>query len=464
MAATKNLTGFTYDEATRTAEIDFYENGKGSKRVRRTLKDISRRDAEAVYRRLREDVRRGDVKLGRKPTLNAYVERYPRQKRLTKKSLSTRKYILADLLAFFGELRIDKITTDIVRGYIDARTADGIESATIRRRLSELRAMLGEAIERGIIVKLPFSAKVIFAAVPDSDPLVRYLTSAERTTLLAAFDNEAAYRAHVEANRKQGSTAAWKHGERRFGGSRRGDSDATGTAYARFRALKPYVTCLLDAGLRRDDARLLAWERVNLTDRTIFLYQSKTGDPVFIPLTATLAAALLALDAVRDPANPYVFVTDAGKPYSISTINRAWKIAKAIAGITRPFRLHDCRHTTGSGLVQAGVQLAEVGELLGHRDLRSTRRYAHLAPENLRAAIQKLERWQRGTGVGNPVVTRRPSLRFRLGGALRDRACDHAEVPETKRAARAARGQVRLERATGLEPATSTLARLHSTN
>ncbi len=128
--------------------------------------------------------------------------------------------------------------------------------------------------------------------------------------------------------------------------------------------MRAFFLCLVDAGLRRDDARLLAWDRIH--DGAIFLYQQKSGAGLFIPMTTELAQTIGSL--VKN--GQYVFTTEQGRPYSVSTITRAWSTAKRIAGIKRAFRLHDLRHTTASGLIQAGVPLAEVALSLTTRNRR----------------------------------------------------------------------------------------------
>jgi len=70
------------------------------------------------------------------------------------------------------------------------------------------------------------------------------------------------------------------------------------------------------------------------------------------------------------------------------------------AGIA-DFRIHDLRHTCAAWLVQAGVPLSEIRDLLGHSTISMTEKYAHLAPENIRSAVSVLD------GTGHDSVTQK---------------------------------------------------------
>jgi hypothetical protein len=72
------------------------------------------------------------------------------------------------------------------------------------------------------------------------------------------------------------------------------------------------------------------------------------------------------------------------------SVNNSFPAACRRAGIEN-FRPHDMRHTCAAWLVQAGVSIREVAELLRHSDIRVTMRYAHLAPDNVRAAVSALD-------------------------------------------------------------------------
>jgi integrase len=73
----------------------------------------------------------------------------------------------------------------------------------------------------------------------------------------------------------------------------------------------------------------------------------------------------------------------------LHSLNRGWATAAKIAKLNE-FRFHDLRHTFASKLVQRSVDMYTVQELMGHKDSAMTKRYAHLQPENLAAAVAKL--------------------------------------------------------------------------
>ncbi|MET0515999.1 MAG: tyrosine-type recombinase/integrase [Nitrospiraceae bacterium] len=82
-----------------------------------------------------------------------------------------------------------------------------------------------------------------------------------------------------------------------------------------------------------------------------------------------------------------MFLQRNGEPVTADMVTIAFRRSCQSVGV-EDFRFHDLRHTFASALVQRGVDLYRVQRLLGHRDGRMTQRYAHLAPENLREAVQ----------------------------------------------------------------------------
>lgn len=92
------------------------------------------------------------------------------------------------------------------------------------------------------------------------------------------------------------------------------------------------------------------------------------------------------------PLHPKVRVLTAYLPFAYSQIwlQRLVRRAMDAAGF-KHMTLHDLRHSTASALINNGVDLNTVGAILGHADLRSTQRYAHLATATLDAAILKVK-------------------------------------------------------------------------
>ncbi len=91
---------------------------------------------------------------------------------------------------------------------------------------------------------------------------------------------------------------------------------------------------------------------------------------------------------ITRPDSPWVFCHKDGSP--IRDVRKSFGSTCRKAGID-DFHPHDLRHTCAAWLVQQGVPIRDVSELLRHSDIRITMRYAHLAPENVRRAVTKLE-------------------------------------------------------------------------
>jgi site-specific recombinase XerD len=93
--------------------------------------------------------------------------------------------------------------------------------------------------------------------------------------------------------------------------------------------------------------------------------------------------------SVRGDA-PTVLVTGYGKPWTTEGLTNQFQRASCRAGLER-LGPHVMRHTFASRLVMAGVDLRTVQELLGHKNILMTMRYAHLSPSHKRAAVEALE-------------------------------------------------------------------------
>jgi integrase len=119
--------------------------------------------------------------------------------------------------------------------------------------------------------------------------------------------------------------------------------------------------------------RLGELRRVQVHDGALHLADSKNGQRRSIPAHPRLGTCLRYLPI----ATP--------KP----TLEAAWRRARAACGLEH-VHLHDLRHSTASELINAGVDLYTVGAVLGHKDPRSTQRYAHLRHETLADAVGRI--------------------------------------------------------------------------
>jgi integrase len=115
---------------------------------------------------------------------------------------------------------------------------------------------------------------------------------------------------------------------------------------------------------------------------------TKSGRVRRVPLPDQASRALRGLRARPDFVGPdeYVFAHPAfGRPLNSVTVRRRFQEARDSVG-ARGLRFHDLRHTYGSLLAAAGVDLVTIKEMMGHSALSTTSRYLHARPASEQAA------------------------------------------------------------------------------
>ena len=161
------------------------------------------------------------------------------------------------------------------------------------------------------------------------------------------------------------------------------------------------VVLSLNTGLRRGEVFSLTWNSVNFQTKTLTVEgtTAKSGQTRHIPLNDE---ALDVLRQWRNPTNKEALVFPGKNGTRLNNVRKSWAGALKMASIIG-FRWHDLRHDFASKLVMAGVPLNTVRDLLGHADLTTTLRYAHLAPDHRAQAVALLRKAEPHTS--DPTVT-----------------------------------------------------------
>ncbi len=149
---------------------------------------------------------------------------------------------------------------------------------------------------------------------------------------------------------------------------------------------------ILLTGMRKGEAEFLTWDDVSFELAVIFIrekpdlgWQPKT-DERLIPISPILAAVLSEQRAGRG-GGAWVFANKEG--------GRDTHMLEKLKGVCRragikTSTVHALRHSFGAHLRMAGVSLADIADLLGHKDLATTQIYAKVQQEHLRQAVSKL--------------------------------------------------------------------------
>ena len=239
----------------------------------------------------------------------------------------------------FGKLPLDQIDTKKLIGFREVLRAKGLCPASNNRVLIILRALMNRAIEWETpgVTKNPLKG---FPMLTENSRRERYLTAEETERLYAAVCTS-------------GNTQ-----------------------------LQHIVPMLILTGARKREVLDSKWEDFDLARRQWRIPKSKSGHHRFVPVSEGLAQLLAKVP--RFEGCPYVLPNpDSLMPYT--SIYDPWNVARKKAGLA-DVRIHDLRHSFASFLINAGRQLYEVQKILGHAQIATTQRYAHLSQATLLAA------------------------------------------------------------------------------
>ncbi|TFV95245.1 site-specific integrase [Oxalobacteraceae bacterium OM1] len=317
------------------------------------------RDMTLAAARKRADTLRGKLAMGEDPaetkimlrqipTFEAFVEtRYMPFVKGYKRSWKTDECLLRNhLLPRFGRCHLDEITRhDIIAMLHQRHQQEGASAASANRLVIMMRYIFNLAIRWAMpgIKENPASGVRLYE---ENNKRERYLTQQELKALctqLRSSDNP---------------------------------------------MLQYIIQMLILTGARRQEVLQARWEQFNLHAMSWRIPLSKSGKARHVPLSS---GALDLLQRVpRLPHSPYVFPNpQTHKPYV--SIFYSWDTARRQAGMP-DLRIHDLRHSFASFLINAGRSIYEVQKILGHAQINTTQRYAHLSSATLLDAVNEVVR------------------------------------------------------------------------
>ena len=315
------------------------------KQIRKSTTTSNRKLAEAILGTVLVKIQEGryfEVSEERERTCSELLDRYAAEEIPKKANQRAYRGYLKNLRPFFVELILADTTPKLIVAYRKKRYDTGVKPATINRELSLLKHAFNLAMREWEWCTRNPVASISFDK--ENNKRDRWLRKEEEAKLLPACP-------------------PW---------------------------LREIVVLALHTGMRMGEIRSLEWAEVDLFRKTVTVKHSKNGEQRTIPQNETVFALLKAKMKGRSLKTHLVFHTGNHTMIDDHHLRRAFRAALKKAEI-KGFTFHDLRHTFATRLVQAGIDLYRVKELLGHKSIITTQRYAHHYPESLRTSVAVLE-------------------------------------------------------------------------
>jgi integrase len=340
--------------------VQFQLNGRT---VIKSSRTADKRAAEQMEREMRRQLHAQEF-LGEKQRISIAqaLENFCASKEGTPnhKNLVAQSRVLCRLLR--ASRCLDDLTSEDLERLKRDRFQEGTGPATLKHTLNLIRGACKYAGRLGY--KVP---DLHFPTVKLPKSRLRYLSAAEEKALLRELDP-----------RREG-TSLQPYGERSEE-MKRNQQDSY-----------DLVVLLLDTGARYSEIASLEWSQVDLQERTIRLWRPKVQNESILFMTARVEQVITRRAAKK--GGKYVFQNRTGgaRGYAAQAIRKAFRRA-GLGDCT----IHTLRHTHASRLIQNGMNVYEVKEILGHTDIKTTMRYAHLEQRDVssraRDVMNKLNR------------------------------------------------------------------------
>ena len=274
------------------------------------------------------------------PTFSQFAEKYLEFVRCYKRSWKTDESLLKNhLLPRFSKRYMDEIGREDIRKMHQSRLSEGAMPGTANRLLIMMRYMFNLALRWEIpnVTANPTAGVPLFE---ENNIKERYLSSDEAQTLYDTI------------------------------------------LVSKNKTLQYIVPMLILTGARKREVLDSKWADLDLDNKRWRIPTTKSGKARHVPLSD--GALRLLNNTPRIPDCPWVFPNpDTKRPYV--SVFYSWDTARKKAGLA-DVRMHDLRHSFASLLVNSGRTLYEVQHLLGHTQVKTTQRYAHLSQDTLLAA------------------------------------------------------------------------------
>jgi integrase len=325
---------------------------------------VSRTIAKEIVAKKKAEAVEGRYELPSKkpsPMFERMAEDYFAYYRANRKPLSVRRHDMAyrALKSAFTGKRLADITPFLIERYKQKRKQAGVSEVTINRELAFLKNLFSKSVEWGKASENPVKKVRLYR---EDNARTRFLTDEEEANLLTHCGPQ----------------------------------------------LKPLVVTALHTGFRASELLSLMWQDIDFRRGVVTVQAgyAKNGEGRSVPLNDTLTMVLKSAK-VPQAREERVFCNRNGLPYR--SFRTAFERAVRQAGIA-DFTFHDLRHTFASRLVMAGVDLPTVKELMGHKHITMTLRYAHLSSDHKQAAVKKLDKGPINTHNTPMVAVQRSSV------------------------------------------------------